>query len=133
MWQTWASNPVVRTSAIALAAILFVAAVVLAYRAWRRSRITPEERERRRREALAARGKMGDATLVEIRDDLLIYSYLVRGVIYTASQDISRLQGLLPHDFSTVGAVIVKYDPRNPANSIVVAEQWNGLHATKVG
>jgi hypothetical protein len=21
----------------------------------------------------------------------------------------------------------VKYDPRNPANSIVVAEEWNGL------
>jgi hypothetical protein len=26
----------------------------------------------------------------------------------------------------------VKYDPRNPANSIVLAEQWSGLRASKV-
>jgi hypothetical protein len=26
-----------------------------------------------------------------------------------------------------IGPVSVKYDPRNPANSIVISEQWNGL------
>ena len=30
-------------------------------------------------------------------------------------------------DFSGVSAISVKYDPRNPANSIVVAEEWSGL------
>jgi hypothetical protein len=30
-------------------------------------------------------------------------------------------------DFSGVSAMSVKYDPRNPANSIVVAEEWSGL------
>jgi hypothetical protein len=120
-------------------AVLLMLAVVLAavgalagYRAWKRSRIAPEERERRRRAALVGHGKMSDAALVEIRDDLLFYSYGVRGVEYTASQDVSMLQQYMPPDFSTIDAVSVKYDPRNPANSIVLAEQWSGLRASKV-
>jgi len=128
-----ASNPAVRIGLIALSAVLLVTGAILGYRAWRRSRITPEERERRRRDALAARGKMGDATLVEIRDGLIFYSYLVRGVDYTASQDVSGLEDHVPGDFSTAGSVLVKYDPRNPANSIVLAETWNGLHIRKAG
>ena len=125
---------------VAAEAVLFALAVALAalgaligYRAWKRSRITPEERERRRRSALVARGKMSDALLVEIRDDLLFYSYGVRGVEYTASQDVSMLKLQMPPDFSTIDAVSVKYDPKNPANSIVLAEQWSGLRASKVG
>jgi hypothetical protein len=120
-------------------AVLLMLAVVLAavgalagYRAWKRSRIAPEERERRRRAALMGHGKMSDAALVEIRDDLLFYSYGVRGVEYTASQDVSMLQQYMPPDFSTIDAVSVKYDPKNPANSIVLAEQWSGLRASKV-
>lgn len=72
-------------------------------------------------------GKMGDASLLEIHDDLLVYSYAVRGVEYTASQDISSLKTLLPGDAASLGHVLVKYDPRNPANSIVLAEEWSGL------
>jgi hypothetical protein len=117
---------------LALAAALVVLAAVIGYRAWKRSRITPEERERQRRAALVARGKMGDAMLVEMRDDLLFYSYGVRGVEYTASQDVSRLKQHMPPDLSAIGAVSVKFDPKNPANSIVVAEQWSGIRASKV-
>ena len=113
---------------LGLAGVLVVLLALMGYRAWRHSRITPEERERRRRAALAASGKMGDATLVEIRDDLLFYSYGVRGVEYTASQDISRLKNQMPGDLSAVRSVSVKYDPKNPANSIVIAEAWTGLH-----
>ena len=46
---------------------------------------------------------------------------------YTASQDISGLVDKAAVDFSGVSAMSVKYDPRNPANSIVVAEEWSGL------
>ncbi len=102
---------------------------MLGYRAWKASRVTPDERERRRRALLAAAGKMGDAMLVEFRDNNLFYSYLVRGVEYTACQEVSSLADRLPGDLSTVGSVSVKYDPRNPANSIVVAEQWSGLRS----
>ena len=112
---------------IALAGILVVLVAIMGYRAWRASRITPEERERQRRAALVARGKMGDATLVEIREDLLFYAYLVRGVEYIASQDLANLKDHVP-ELSAVTAVSVKYDPRNPANSIILAEGWSGLH-----
>ena len=101
---------------------------IIGYRAWRRSRISPEERERSRRSSLAAGGKINDATLVEIREDVLFYSYLVRGIEYTASQDISALKDRIPTDLGLgLGPVSVKYDPKNPANSIVVAEKWTGL------
>ena len=117
---------------LALAVVLAALGALAGYRAWKRSRIAPEERERRRRSALMAHGKMSDAVLVEIRDDLLFYSYGVRGVEYTASRDVSMLKQYMPLDFSTIDAVCVKYDPKNPANSIVLAEQWSGLRASKV-
>ena len=111
----------------ALAAILVAALVLLGYRAWQRSRVTAEERERRRCAWLVATGKITDATLVEIRENLVFYCYGVRGVEYTASQDIARLLEKAAADFSGVSAMSVKYDPRNPANSIVMAEEWSGL------
>ncbi len=112
---------------LALAGVLTVVVALIGVRAWKASRITPEERERQRRAALVARGKMGDATLVEMRGDLLFYTYEVRGVEYTASQDVSGLKQYIPPDLSVLGPVGVRYDARNPANSIVLAEQWCGL------
>jgi hypothetical protein len=110
-----------------LGAILALLAVALGYRAWRASRVSPEETERRRRASLVAQGKMGDALLVEFRDGYLFYSYAVRGVEYTASQEISFARDRLPEDLSSVRTVSVKYDGRNPANSIILAEEWSGL------
>jgi hypothetical protein len=123
------------TTAAIVTTVLLVAmagtVAVLGYRSWQRSRVSPEERERQRRSALVAHGKMGDATLLEIRGDLLIYSYFVRGVEYTASQDLSALQAQLPQDLTAVvGHVLVRYDARNPANSIVLAEDWSGLRTS---
>ena len=45
---------------------------------------------------------------------------------YTASQDLSLL-GRAPVDLASVHALSVKYDPRNPANSIIMSEEWSGL------
>ena len=112
---------------VALAAILVVLLAVIGYRAWQRSRVTAEQRERRRCARLVATGKISDAMLVEIRESLVFYSYSVRGVEYTASQDLSRFVGDLAVDFSGISAMSLRYDPRNPANSIVVAEEWSGL------
>jgi hypothetical protein len=113
---------------VALAALLVILLSVIAYRAWQHRRVTPEERERRRRAWLVATGKLGDGSLVEIRADHIFYSYAVRGVEYTASQDITSLTEKVPADLSQMPSVGVKYDPKNPANSIVVAEEWSGLH-----
>src|SRR5438067_2350221 len=118
-----------RLVTLALAVVLVVLLSVIGYRAWQRSRVSPEERERRRRAWLVATGKMGDAVLVDFRDDHVFYSYDVRGVEYTASQDISRLAEKVPSDLSNMPSVSVRYDAKNPANSIVVAEEWSGLHA----
>ena len=115
----------------ALLGVLLVLLAVIGVRAWRRSRVTPDEKERRRRMVLLATGKMGDANLLDVHDNLLVYSYAVRGVEYTASQDISRLREFLPAGLTSIaGPVVVKYDARNPANSIVVAEEWSGLRPT---
>jgi len=114
---------------LALAVVLAVLLGLLGYRKWKESRVPPEERERRRRAELVARGKMGDANLVELRDHMVFYSYAVRGVEYTASQDVTLLTPYLPAELSLTVPIAVRYDPRNPANSIVVAEQWSGLRA----
>jgi len=121
------------TVSLALAGVLAVGAALIGYRAWKNSRVSPEERERRRRAALVARGKMGDATLVEMRGEMLFYSYYVGGVEYTACQDIGPLRSRLPAEPADMGPVSMKYDPRNPANSIVLAEGWSGLREAKAG
>ena len=113
----------------ALLGVLVVLLVIIGVRAWLRSRISPQEKERRRRMMLMSMGKMGDASLVDIHDDLLVYRYAVRGAEYTASQDISSLKEFVPGGVAPLGSICVKYDPRNPANSIVLAEEWSGLRS----
>jgi hypothetical protein len=115
-------------TAALLCALIFLLAW-LGARGWRNSRVSPEEKEWRRRAVLVAKGKMGDANLVDINDSLVTYSYLVRGDEYTTSQDVSRLKEFLPADLSQIGPVLVRYDARDPANSIVLAEDWSGLHS----
>ncbi|HUB79356.1 MAG TPA: hypothetical protein VMB03_11190 [Bryobacteraceae bacterium] len=122
-WPPSAVEAALLSLAVAAVALLTTVGI----RRWRASRISPEERERRRRTMLVALGKMGDAVLVEIRDDLIFFSYSVRGVEYTASQDVSALRERVPRDLSVLIAVAVKYLPQNPANSIVVAENWSGF------
>ena len=121
------SSPAVEAGLLSLAVAAIAVLAVVGFRHWKASRVTAEERERRRRAMLAARGKMGDAVLVEIREDLVFFTYSVRGVEYTASQDISKLKEQVPQDLSALLAVGVKYLPKNPANSIVLAEEWSGL------
>jgi hypothetical protein len=112
----------------ALAALALIVAFVV--RNYLRRRPTDEEIERRRRAILHKLGKMGDGEIIDVESasTLIVYSYSVAGVVYTASQDLAALQSLLPRDPMTmVGPVSVKFDPRNPANSIVLCEDWTGL------
>jgi hypothetical protein len=97
-----------------------------------RKRPTAQEIERQRRIAIQREGKIGNGQIIDVVSEpeaaSIVYSYSVAGVIYTASQDVTDLQDKLPADrMSMVGAVSVKFVPRNPANSIVLCEEWTGL------
>ncbi len=93
-----------------------------------RRRATPEKREQRRRLQIHATGRLGDALVTETEKNLLYYSYSIRGVQYTASQDISALRDRLPEDLSRlIGPSSMKYASNNPANSILLCEEWSGL------
>ncbi len=95
-----------------------------------RIRRKPKDKEKRRRLSVNLQGRLGDATITEVQDDIIFYSYSVRGVVYTASQDISQLREQIPTDLEKlIGPVSLKYSPRNPANSIIICEDWSGLRA----
>jgi hypothetical protein len=92
-------------------------------------RPSPAERERRRRLAVNARGRTGAATITDFREGAVCYTYFAGGVEYTASQDVSTLTALLPADPRTLiqRPATLKYLAINPANSILVCEEWSGL------
>lgn len=92
------------------------------------SRVTPEEHERKRRAAVNVKGRIGAATIVDARDTTLYYHYTLAGVHYAASQDIAEFREQLPEDLATlIGPAGFKYLPRNPANSILICEDWSGI------
>ena len=93
--------------------------------------------ERRRRERLAKLGRITDGSLIDTRTlaneesssrtpEVLVYRYRVSGVVYECAQDVSYLPDRL-HDCQVGNAVQVRYDPRNPGDSILLAETWSGL------
>lgn len=91
---------------------------------------SPEKRERRRRLNVHRQGRLGDAMISEATDTTLYYFYTVRGVQYTASQDVSSLREYLPGDpVRLIGVAGLKYSSKNPANSILVCEEWSGLRS----
>jgi hypothetical protein len=95
-----------------------------------RRRPSPAAHERKRRLTVNAKGRMAEATVVDFRGDELFYSYTVRGAQYTAAQDISDVRDRLPSDAPGIlGPAKVKYHPANPANSILVSEEWSGLRS----
>ena len=49
--------------------------------------------------------------------------------MYTASQDISQLGDYVHCDLERLTGRVasLKYSPRNPANSIILCEEWSGL------
>jgi hypothetical protein len=100
-------------------------------------RVSPDEMERRRRMALATTGRIIDGVIVDAplyhqeelaegAPALIAFRYRIAGVVYECSQDVTTLQTEI-EDFRIDLPVSIKYDPRNPANSIVVAESWSGL------
>ncbi len=90
----------------------------------------PERREKRRRLHVNQVGRLGDALITEASDTFFYYTYSVNGVEYSASQDVTALRQQLPAEPERlVGVAHLKYAPKNPANSILICEEWSGLRA----
>jgi hypothetical protein len=98
-------------------------------------RKSAEEIERLRREHLVRHGRIIDGTILDWTEQpdsgdmgSLLYRYDIGGVTYECAQDLSHLKELARVDASCLGMpASVRYDPKNPANSIIIAETWNGL------
>ena len=103
---------------------LLAAGIVILFRVRR----DPNEREKRRRIAVAERGRMGDAVVTDVSDSNLHYAYSIAGVAYNTAQDVATLRPLLPENLATlIGNAHMKYMINNPENSIVISERWSGL------
>ena len=120
-----------------LTGVAFTLAAVAAVASYTLTRKTPsaEELERERRELLAAMGRIVDGSITETQcwgdvpgpiPNMLIYRYRASGVTYECAQDVSPLQEHVRNVRIDL-PVQVRFDPRNPGNSIVVAESWSGL------
>jgi hypothetical protein len=104
-----------------------------------RKRPSPEELERARRKFLVQSGRIVDGMLLDVCDvegegdrklSMLLFNYRIGGVDYECSQDITDMGAILDPAHVRAGfPCSVRYQPGNPQNSIVVAEEWSGLRA----
>lgn len=104
----------------------------------RKSRKSPDQKERERRARISLGGRITDGTVIDVHEveptpehpesQLVVYQYDVAGVSYECSQDVTWLRHLVDLHSCRLGLpTSVKYDPQNPGNSIVIAEDWTGL------
>jgi hypothetical protein len=105
-----------------------------------RKKPSNDELERQRRESLVRMGRIIDGTVFDTADlseeesgreggmQLIMYKYEVSGVVYECSQDVSTLGDYIDvHAMRLDFPCSVRYNPHQPANSIIVAETWSGL------
>ena len=137
-----------------LAGLIVMAAIGIVV--WlRRKPIDASEIERQRRAYLNKVGRIVEGQVLEITENphpapasasgsfamrraaaptngiqrLLYYTYSISGVTYETAQDVTGLEERLHLARAAVGQTAsVKYDPSNPSNSILLADDWSGLH-----
>jgi hypothetical protein len=133
-WHVWVLN----AAALAVVGGAFISRLL--------GRSNPDEIERQRRAYLNQIGRIveGQITdLVEVAEDtarrkgskeaagrrkLVCYSYSISGVSYETAQDITSLEGRAGLERIITGLpTSIKYDPSNPSNSILIADDWSGL------
>lgn len=113
----------------------------------------PEESERKRRLHLNQIGRIAEGQVVELTEHpvevasepkgvfgakarplgrkfrhIVSYSYSISGVTYQTGQDITGLESQVRLERLVAGQpASIKYDPSNPVDSILVADDWSGL------
>ena len=105
-----------------------------AVRRWRRK--SPDEIERLRRLSVNGCGRIIMGRIVELAEPqpdgpagpVLLYDYEVAGVTYEAAQDLSALPAIAAAaPFLPGQTTSIKYDPKQPTNSILACEDWCGI------
>lgn len=132
-----------------------LAALAMIAYAFVRPAVNPEEEERQRRLHLNLIGRIAEGQVIELlaeqkappveeprklfgsRPRLLVdarprqlvsYSYAISGVTYQTAQDITGLESQVRVERLVAGhPASVKYDPSNPSDSILVADDWSGI------
>lgn len=75
---------------------------------------------------LSKTGRMADGKIIDAvsaNDGRIVevtYTYTLAGVQYESSQALSEVQQQRSKDYAPGKQIVVRYDPRQPANSIVV-------------
>ena len=75
---------------------------------------------------LSKTGRMTDGQIIDAvseRDGKIVqvtYTYVLAGVLYESSQALSEAQQQRASDYVPGKQITIRYDPRQPANSIVV-------------
>jgi hypothetical protein len=75
---------------------------------------------------LSKSGRMTDGNIIDAESDnngritQVTYTYMLGGLLYESSQALSALQQERSCDYAPGKQIVVRYDPRQPANSIVV-------------
>jgi len=136
---------------LALIAAVLAGIGVLFYAFFRPS-ADPEEAERKRRLHLNQVGRIAEGQVVELVNHpadepaskglfggkakplgsrlrhIVSYSYSISGVTYQTGQDITGLESQVRLERLVAGQpASIKYDPSNPIDSILVADDWSGL------
>ena len=138
-------------AAVAGAALAGIAMIAYAFF---RPTVDPEEAERKRRLHLNQVGRIAEGQVVELAEhealpprasrrifggkpqpgadnrarQLVSYSYAISGVTYHTAQDITGLESQVRLERLVAGQpASIKYDPSNPVDSILVADDWSGL------
>jgi hypothetical protein len=133
---------------------LGAAGIVAVSYAFMRPAANPEEAERKRRLLLNQIGRIAEGHVVELVEQagepakrkggifggrggtqdvpadrkLVWYSYAISGVTYQTAQDVTGLDSQVNFERLVAGQpASIKYDPANPTNSIIVADDWSGL------
>jgi hypothetical protein len=141
-WKTVAAVAGTAVAGIAMIAYVFF-----------RPTVDPEEAERKRRLHLNQVGRIAEGQVVELAEheavlpasrgifgskpqlltnararQLVSYSYAISGVTYHTAQDITGLESQVRLERLVAGQpASIKYDPSNPVDSILVADDWSGL------
>lgn len=75
---------------------------------------------------LSKTGRMTDGNIIDAVSDnsgritQVTYTYMLAGVVYESSQALTEVQQQHANDYAPGKQIVVRYDPRQPANSIVV-------------